>query len=177
MSTMWDADAAPGDAQSADHHRGRNERTGADLLRVCGVRVSFFPSGRSRGLDEGPYSGALKQNMVQLCGLLPYEQAAAVMTRIGKRPVSDSSLWRRVQQAGQQLSERTAADQRDTRHESSAESPGPDTKLLSMDGGLVNIFGEGWTEFKVGLVGAVVAEKPDPSDRARRCVHWQNGLY
>jgi hypothetical protein len=123
-------------------------------------------------LDEGPYSGALKQNMVWLCGLLPYEQAAAVMARIGKHPVSDSSLWRMVQQAGQHLGEAAASTQRDATLASTPESTEADTKLLSMDGGLVNIFGEGWKEFKVGLVGTVVAEERDPAERMPK-VHTQ----
>lgn len=110
--------------------------------------------------------------MVWLCGLLPYEQAAAVMTRIGKQPVSDSSLWRMVQQAGQHLGQPAASTQGDATHEATAESAESDTKLLSMDGGLVNIFGEGWKEFKVGLVGSVVAEAPDPSDGLPK-VHTQ----
>lgn len=134
--------------------------------------IIFFPLDTAWGLDDGEYSGALKQNMVWLCGLLPYEQAAAVMARIGKRLVSDSSLWRMVQQAGQHLGKQVTSSQRDAIPVSTPESAGPDTKLLSMDGGLVNIFGEGWKEFKVALVGCVVAEEPSPSDRAPK-VHTQ----
>jgi hypothetical protein len=102
--------------------------------------------------------------MVGLCGLLPFEQAAAVMARIGKRTVSDSSLWRMVQQAGQPLDKSANCDLPDTRHLSNPESAASDTKVLSMDGGMVNIFGEGWKELKVALVGSVV-EEPVPSDR------------
>jgi hypothetical protein len=35
----------------------------------------------------------------------------------------------------------------------------PDTHLLSMDGGMVNIEGEGWKELKVGLVGTVITDE------------------
>jgi hypothetical protein len=69
-------------------------------MNVQGVDIIFFPLDVAWELDEGRYSGALKQNMVWRCGLLPYEQAVQVMARIGKRQVSDSSLWRRAQQAG-----------------------------------------------------------------------------
>jgi hypothetical protein len=134
--------------------------------------IIFFPLDVAWGLDEGQYSGALKQNMVWLCGLLPYAQAAAVMARIGKHPVSDSSLWRMVQQAGNHLGEPAAADQSDAALVPTPDLAEPETKLLSMDGGLVNIFGEGWKEFKVGLVGSVVAEQPNPSDRVPK-VHTQ----
>src|SRR5205807_1359260 len=50
------------------------------------------------------------------------------------------------------------------------------TKLLSMDGGMVNIFGEGWKELKVALVGSVVVEEPDPSD-SLPTVHTQPLRY
>ena len=62
--------------------------------------TAFSPLDVAWGLDEGLYGGALKQNMAWLCGLLPYEQAAQVMARIGKRPVSDSSLWRLAKTSG-----------------------------------------------------------------------------
>ncbi len=142
---------------------------------ITGVRrvgIIFFPLDAAWGLDEGPYSGALKQNMVWLCGLLPYGQAAAVMARISKHPVLDSSLWRMVQQAGQQLGKQAASNQRDATLGSTPESAESATKLLSMDGGLVNIFGEGWKEFKVALVGTVVAEEPGPADHVPK-VHTQ----
>lgn len=142
------------------------------ITSVRRAGIIFFPLDVAWGLDEGPYSGALKQNMVWLCGLLPYEQAAVVMGRIGKQSVSDSSLWRMVQHAGQQFSEPAASTHRDARLVSTPESAESGTKLLSMDGGLVNIFGEGWKELKVGLVGAVVAEEPDPTDGVPK-VHTQ----
>ena len=41
--------------------------------------------------------------MVWLNGLLPYAQAEAVMERIGKRTISDSSLWRAVERQGHRL--------------------------------------------------------------------------
>ena len=66
-------------------------------MSVQGVDTIFSPLDVAWELDDGSYSGALKQNMVWLCGLLPFEQAAQAMARIGKRQVSDSSLWRMVQ--------------------------------------------------------------------------------
>ncbi len=136
----------------------------------------FFPLDSAWALDEGAYSGSLKQNMVWLCGLLPYEQAAAVMVRIGKRSVSDSSLWRMVQQAGQFIDERAASDRLEAPFVPTCEPAGPDTKLLSMDGGLVNIFGEGWKELKVALVGTVVAQEPSPPD-CRPKIHTEPLRY
>jgi hypothetical protein len=98
---------------------------------------------------------------------LPYEQAAQVMARIGKRPVSDSSLWRLAQKVGQALKAQETLEQNpEARLEVAGESAEPDTHLLSMDGGMVNIEGEGWKELKVGLVGTVIADEPASSDEA-----------
>ena len=145
-------------------------------MRVRTADIIFSPLDAAWELDEGEYSGALKQNMVWLCGLLSYRQAAEVMARIGKRPVSDSSLWRMAQQAGQRLGKQAASDQLEVTLVPTTKSAGPDTKLLSMDGGMVNIFGEGWKELKVALVGTVVAEEPSPSDSVPE-VHTQALRY
>jgi hypothetical protein len=105
--------------------------------------------------------------MAWLCGLLPYGQAAEVMARIGKRPVSDSSLWRLAQKVGQALKEQATLEQKpEGQPEATDEPAGPDTRLLSMDGGMVDIEGEGWKELKVGLVGTVMADEPASSDEA-----------
>jgi hypothetical protein len=143
---------------------------------VC-VRVVdtvFSPLDTAWELDEGWYGGALKQNMAWLCGLLPYGQAAEVMRRIGKRAVSDSSLWRLAQKVGRTLHAQTTPYT--TPGTSRSESVETATKLLSMDGGMVKIEGEGWKELKVGLVGTVIADEPT-SDDAVPDVHTTAAHY
>lgn len=144
-------------------------------MNVQGVDPIFSPLDVAWAVDEGRYHGALKQNMVWLCGLLPYQAAAQVMARIGKQPVSDSSLWRLAQHTDQWL-ERPADDEALTPLVTQSASAAPTTNLLSMDGGMVNVFGEGWKELKVALVGSVVAEEPAPSDRLPM-VHTQPLRY
>jgi len=94
--------------------------------------------------------------MVWLSGLLPYAQAEAVMQRIGKRRISDSSLWRTVERQG----ERLLADVELSEPVAPKEGSWCWGKTLSMDGGMVHIRQEGWKELKVGLVGNVVSEDP-----------------
>jgi hypothetical protein len=131
------------------------------------VGTAFSPLDAAWELAEGLYGGALKQNMAWLCGLLPYGQAAQVMARIGKRPVSDSSLWRLAQKVGQALHrQETLEPKPEARLGVAGESAEPDIQVLSMDGGMVNIEGEGWKELKVGLVGTVIADEPSSSDEA-----------
>jgi hypothetical protein len=144
-------------------------------MNVPGVDTIFSPLDVAWELDEGNFSGALKQNMVWLCGVLPYEQAAQVMARIGKRNVSDSSLWRMAQHADQWINQPTD-EVRKTPTVPNRASAEVTTKLLSMDGGMVNIFGEGWKELKVVLVGNIVVEEPDSSDRLPS-VHTQPLRY
>ena len=145
-------------------------------MNVQGAGTIFSPLDAAWKLDESSYSGALKQNMVWLCGLLPYEQAAQVMVRIGKQPVSDSSLWRMAQHTEQWLDQTAEGDAREEAPVTDRASVVPSTKLLSMDGGMVNIFGEGWKELKVALVGTVVVEQPDPLT-GRPTVHTQPLRY
>jgi hypothetical protein len=94
--------------------------------------------------------------MVWLSGLLPYEQCEQVMARIGERYVSDSSIWRRSQVYGEQMQAEIERQRQqvsvervvlpDARHDHDQR------KAVSMDGGMVNIRGEGWRELKVGAV-------------------------
>ena len=50
----------------------------------------------------------------------------------------------------------------------------PPTKLLSMDGGMVNIFGEGWKELKVGLVADIPAVSATAEDGQVHLTGLQN---
>ncbi len=70
---------------------------------VRGVGPVFSPLDKAWGLDASIYSPELKRDLVWLCGWLPYAQAEAVLARIGKRTISDSSLWRTVERQGQRL--------------------------------------------------------------------------
>jgi hypothetical protein len=94
--------------------------------------------------------------MVWLSGLLPYQQAAEVFERIGHRVIPRMSLWRQAQHHGERLRAYQAHQQAmvsvervelpDSREDHSQQ------KGLSLDGGMVNIRGEGWKEFKTGVV-------------------------
>ena len=71
--------------------------------------------------------------MVWLSGLVPsYAHAAEVFARIGHRCVAGTTLWRRTQVHGEAMRVQV--------------------KGVSLDGGMVNIRGEGWKEFKAGTV-------------------------
>ena len=120
------------------------------------VKEVIFPLDEQLKLTSSGFSHDLSKQMVWLSGLLPYEQCEQVMARIGERYVSDSSIWRRSQVYGEQMQAEIERQRQqvsvervvlpDARHDHDQR------KAVSMDGGMVNIRGEGWRELKVGAV-------------------------
>lgn len=94
--------------------------------------------------------------MTWLAGLVPYTQVTEVFERIGHVHLPTTSVWEQTQVVGK----RWVAQQQRHQAQVSMERvvlppPGqdpPQPKGLSMDGGMLNIRGEGWKEFKVGTV-------------------------
>lgn len=87
-----------------------------------------------------------------------YEEAEAVMSRVGHLFMSDSTIWRRVEKWGEQFVEveqqrQQQANRLPTRTEllrPTQQQTG--CKGVSMDGAMVHILQEGWKELKVGCV-------------------------
>jgi hypothetical protein len=94
--------------------------------------------------------------MVWLSGLLPYGQVVQVFERVGHRCIPPSNVWRETQTRGERLraeAERqraTVAPERTVLGDEREDHALP--KGVSMDGGMVHIRGEGWKEFKAGVV-------------------------
>jgi hypothetical protein len=102
------------------------------------------------------YSDDLAQQMVWLSGLLPYAQCEAVFERIGERLVPGTSIWRQTQEWGERLQQQVEQERQQVGVERivlpAARHDHDQRKGLSLDGGMVNIRGEGWREMKVGAV-------------------------
>jgi len=130
---------------------------------VQAAEPAFFPLDKAWGLDASVYSPELKRDLVWLSGLLPYAQAEAVLARIGKRTISDSSLWRTVEREGHRLTAEATSNEPETLTDAVDDPLWDWGKMLSMDGGMVNIRQEGWKELKVGLIGQVVSIDPPES--------------
>ena len=103
------------------------------------------------------WSEGVRRESVRLSGLLPYEEAGAVMERLGQVSVSKTSVWRETQEYGKKL------QQQEEKERVSAMIPPAQwhttmtgmTGLrlgVSMDGGMIYIMEEGWKELKVGNV-------------------------
>lgn len=130
-------------------------------------------------MTQREYSPTLGRELVWLSGLLPYEQVSEVCQRWGCLSVPVTTLWEYTQASGQRLMEhveherehspveRTQWNQRD--YDPRA------CKVVSMDGGMVYVRGEGWKELKAGVVGDVVPapfqlDRP-PDEQAHQLKH------
>jgi hypothetical protein len=115
--------------------------------------------------------------MVWLSGLLPYDQARQVFERIGHRQIPAVSLWRQTQLHGARLEAWVKRQQDWVRPERVVlPPPGLDhrqCKGVSIDGGMMNIRGEGWKEFKVGAVFDVALRL----ERDPRTGEWTEQAY
>lgn len=116
----------------------------------------IFPLDKQLGLTRTVYSQQMGQKMVWLSGLLPYEQCAAVFEEIGERLIPSCSIWRQTQKHGERLQTYVEHQRQQVSVERvvlpDARYDHPQRKAVSLDGGMVNIRGEGWRELKVGAV-------------------------
>ena len=115
-----------------------------------------FPLDEGLGLERGSLSPALARAVVWLSGVVAYEQVSHVLERIGQYSVPPSTLWEQVQHHGErrvvyQARQQSQVSIERTAWESRRYQP-PLRKGVSLDGGMVNIRGEGWKEFKTGVV-------------------------
>jgi hypothetical protein len=105
----------------------------------------------------GGWSEGVERESVRLSGLLPYEEVAAVMERLGQVHLSTASVWRETQEYGKKFQtleeqERISAMLPPAQWHTTMMGGEGGRMGVSMDGGMVYIFGEGWKELKVGSV-------------------------
>jgi hypothetical protein len=117
--------------------------------------------------------------MVWLSGLLPYEHCQAVFERIGRVHIPRSSVWRQTQTHGEALKTYIEHQQSQVSVERvvlpDVAQDHAQQKGISMDGGMVNIRGEGWKEFKVGVIFDV-EQRLERDERTRELVERAHGV-
>ena len=104
------------------------------------------------------FSPGVKRWAVKLAALMPYAQAQDVLIDLAEVNMSDSTIWRCVQQVGEcandylteQAQQRTALPDPD--QISTGIAPLAPPMGVSVDGAKFNVRGEGWKEAKVGCV-------------------------
>jgi len=109
------------------------------------------------GLKEKNWSEGVVKWMVWLSGVMDFEMAEQVLQQIGQVNVSDTSIWRCTQERGEKF-RRLAEEERAqamsiSGYEESLRRLMPKGRMgVAMDGGMINIRGEGWKELKVGSI-------------------------
>ncbi len=102
--------------------------------------------------------------MVWLAGAMSsYQQASEVLRRVGHCHIPPTSIWRQVEERGERLKDYVECQQQHVSLERvklpAAGCDHDQRKGVSLDGGMVNIRGEGWKEFKAGTVYDVVPKR------------------
>jgi hypothetical protein len=150
------------------------------IITVTTADAVFSPLDQRWKLTDGVYSQGCAQQMVWLSGLLPYEHCQAVFERIGRVHIPGSSVWRQAQQHGEVLQAYVEHQQSQVSVERvvlpDAAQDHAQPKGISMDGGMVNIRGEGWKEFKVGVIFDV-EQRLERDDRTGELVERAHGVH
>jgi hypothetical protein len=122
------------------------------------VRVGFFPLGEQLDVVAEHLTPDVARQAVWLAGLVPYQQAEAILAEIGRVSLSATSIWRRLQQCGKQFAVLEAAERAQaTALPEKWDPPSRAQKLdqrmgVAMDGFMVHLRDEGWKEMKLGAV-------------------------
>lgn len=126
------------------------------------VTKGFFPLDKQLGVKDKHWSEGVVKQAVWLSGMLPFADAAEVLSEVGQVSISESSVWRLTQAWGKRLVDLETKEQ-----EAANATPKQDELLpaevrqerrmgLSMDGTMIYIRGEEWKELKVGCLFEVV---------------------
>jgi hypothetical protein len=125
---------------------------------VTAVAAVFFPLDEQLRLRGKHWSEGLLKEMMWLSGRGTYAEAEEALARIGQVTISDSSVWRQVQRWGAGFqglaeAERIRSNLVPGRYGAPLKRREPQGRMgVAMDGGMMNIRGEGWKELKVGSV-------------------------
>jgi hypothetical protein len=132
--------------------------------------VGFFPLSEQLQVVDERISPGVARHAVWLAGLVPYDQAAAILAQIGYLNVSASTIWRRVQTWGSQFvaqeeAERVQAQAVPVKWEPPSRAEKSDQRLgVALDGFMVHVVDEGWKEMKLGAVFEL-AQRPGRDER------------
>jgi hypothetical protein len=132
--------------------------------------VGFSPLDKQLGLVKHGWSPETIQQAVALAIQIPsYERAATSFEQLTRVPISKSSLQQLTCEYGERLVDRQEQEAKEVMTLPAAEAEGeawraipePDSEemAVAMDGGMINIRGEGWKEVKIVAVSAIETEE------------------
>ncbi len=120
--------------------------------------MGFFPLSEQLDVVAEHLTPDVARQAVWLAGLVPYQQAEAILAEIGQVTLPATSIWRRVQQAGSQFAaledaERMQATALPEKWDPPSRAEKSDQRMgVAMDGFMVQLRAEGWKEMKLGAV-------------------------
>jgi len=125
------------------------------------VGGAFFPLDERWGVQASVYSPERAKQMVWLASHMAFAAASEAFARIARRVLPVNGIWDETQRHGERLKRYLDQQQAAVGVERVKLPPAGadhDRPLgVSLDGGKMNIRGEGWKEFKAGAVFDVVA--------------------
>jgi hypothetical protein len=145
--------------------------------------VGFFPLDRQLELGESRRSEGLAREITYLSGAVSsFRLVSEILARMGQIAISESSVWRCVQEAGSRFQvleaqERTRATAVPERWEPPSRAVVPDQRMgVSMDGAMVHIRGEGWKEVKLGVVFDI-AVRPSQDQKTGEIIDLAHAVH
>jgi hypothetical protein len=126
------------------------------------VDRGFFPLDRQLGLNERHWSEGVSQLAVWLSGQVDFEAVEAILAKVGRIYLSDSTAWRHTQHwgTGFQQAEAQAQAQAGQVELNGGIVPGEagnaDRLGVAMDGWMIHIRQEDWKEVKSGCIFRVI---------------------
>lgn len=121
------------------------------------MEQGFFPLDQQLKVSGGQ-SERVERLAVWLSGLVPFARAAEILKEVGQINCSRGTVWEQTKQWGEQFQavETKAQELASLIDMKNGVVPGEmqENKRMgvSMDGGMINIRGEGWKETKIGCV-------------------------
>jgi len=150
------------------------------------ANVGFFPLDGQLELRGRDWSEGLEREAVWLSGAVSsYELVGEILQRVGQMEMSQSSIWRVTQAAGERFRalaerERERANCLPEKWEPPSRAEVKDQRMgVAMDGAIIPIKDEGWKEIKIGTIFdiAVSAHKDKESGEMIELAHAVNNSY
>ena len=137
----------------------------------------FSPLDQQLGTEGRHWSEGLQKLVVWLSGLLPFARVQEVVERAAGLYVSTTSIWRVVQEKGEQfrkLEKRKGRWEQVCRERIRVDQK-PPRLGCSMDGGMIHLRREGWKELKVGAI-LVVELRPEVEHRSGETIELAHAV-
>lgn len=129
------------------------------IITAKGASRVFFPLDKQLAVGEQGWSAGVERSAVWLSGTVgSFADVEAVLQRIGQISMSRSSVWRRTQMVGEQFQQLATSERRIANASPRVdERPVPKAQSnhrlgAALDGFLLNIRQEGWTEGKLAAL-------------------------